>query len=321
MLINCNRFFYIKSLIVLIMFFVIYGCYSENKSVNAEKQSNEKQIKKQFLKLEKKPIGYDLEHNRILRFGKIPSHSSREIVLTHYPLMQYLKKTLKLKDVKLILAPTYKKLTDYLLDGKVDVAWHASLAYPEDMDRGLKAVLQPVRFGVDYYQGLIIAHKDSNIKRLSDFKGKSFAFSEKASASAYFYPHILFFENNIIPEKDFSKVEYIYGHDKIAYSVLYKRVDGGAVYDDARNLIKNKKQRSNLIIVAKTKKIPNEPIVVHKNLPDKWVKRIKEAFLKLKPTDDAIKALNNLDGFKELKGPEYNGVLKDIKLYKEFAKE
>ena len=201
------------------------------------------------------------------------------------------------------------------------MAWHASLVYPEDAHKGLKAILQPIRFKTDYYRGIIIAHKDSNIRYLSDFKDKSFAFSEKGSASAYFYPRILFFENNIIPERDFAKVEYIYGHDKIAYSVLYKKVDGGAIYDDARELIEDPKEREKVIVIEKTKKIPNEPIVVHKNLPKHWVKDIKKAFLNLKKSDDAMKFLKNSDGFQEVTDEEYKPVLEDIKLYKKFLKE
>jgi phosphate/phosphite/phosphonate ABC transporter binding protein len=267
-----------------------------------------------------------VEPLKVLKLGRIPYLDPRKMVRSYESMMEYLKKELQLNEVRLVLTPDYNTLTQFLKEGKVDVAWHGVFAYPKAREMtGARAILTPVWSGKKSYCGIIVARADSNINSLADLKGKSFAFTDKKSASGYFLPTIFLLENNIDPEKDFSRVEYIKKHDNILYNVLYKKFDAGAVYDNSFQLLKNDEERNQLKIVSKTADILNEPIMVRKDLPDELSAKIKAAFLKLSSSDPATKHIlsdiGNLDGFTESCDADYDGVVQMVEKYKSIFEE
>jgi len=257
----------------------------------------------------------------VLKVGRIPYLDPRKMVRNYESMMEYLKNELKITEVRLVLTPDYNAMTQFLKEGKIDVAWHGTFAYPRAREvTGAKAILTPIWSGKKSYCGIIVARADSNINKIEDLKGRSFAFTDKKSASGYFLPKIFLLENKIDPEKDFSKVDYIKKHDNILYNVLYKKFDAGAVYDKAFLLLKNDEERSQLKIVSRTSDILNEPIMVRKDLPDAFTAKIKAAFLKLKSSDPAtapiLKEIGNLDGFVESTDADYESVVKLAEKYK-----
>ncbi len=268
----------------------------------------------------------DTEAITVLKVGRIPYLDPRKMVKNYEKMMEYLKSELRLKEVRLVLTPDYNTLTQFLKEGKIDVAWHGTFAYPKARETtGAKAVLTPIWSGKNSYCGIIVARADSGIEKLSDLKGKSFAYTDKKSASGYFLPTIFLLENNIDPEKDFSKVDYLKKHDNILYNVLYKKFDAGAVYDKAFQLLKNDEERSRLKIVARTPEIYNEPIMVRKDLPDEFTARLKKAFLKLKSSDtetaEILKDIGNIDGFTESSDADYESVVKMVEKYRAVFEE
>ena len=262
----------------------------------------------------------------VLKVGRIPYLDPRKMVRNYEKMMDYLKSELQLKEVRLVLTPDYNTLTQFLKDGKIDVAWHGTFAYPKARETtGAKAILTPIWSGKNNYCGIIVARADSGIEKLSDLKGKSFAYTDKKSASGYFLPTIFLLENNIDPEKDFSKVDYLKKHDNILYNVLYKKFDAGAVYDKAFQLLKNDEERNQLKVIAKTPEIYNEPIMVRKGLPDEFTARLKKAFLKLKSSDtetaEILKDIGNIDGFTESSDADYESVVKMVEKYRTVFEE
>ena len=262
----------------------------------------------------------------VLRVGRIPYLDPRKMVRNHEKLMEYLKNELGIKEARLVLTPDYNELTQFLKDGKVDIAWHGTFAYPRAREiAGGKAILTAIWSKKKKYSGMIVVRADSNIEKLSDLKGKSFAFVDKKSASGYFLPKVFLLEKGINPDKDFSKVEYLKKHDNILYNILYKKVDAGAVYDTAFDLLKNDEERAQLKMLVKTDEILNEPIMVRAGLPESVTAKIKAAFLKLN-SDSAekfvyIKDLGNIDGFAEAADADYDGIVKMVDKYKHVFEE
>jgi phosphate/phosphite/phosphonate ABC transporter binding protein len=260
---------------------------------------------------------------KVLRFGRIPFLDPRKMVKDHEPLMQYLKKTLKLDDCRLVLAPNYEKLTEFLKNGKVDIAWHGTLAYPHAFNAGAgKAVLRPVRYGADNYKGIIIARTDSPINSVKDLKGKSFAYTDPESASGYYYPRITMLKNGLDPDTDLGTTKYVRKHDNILYAILFKRFDAGAVYDDAREHLKNKAERDQLKIIARTPPISNEPIMVSNDLPKDFVEDFVNTMLALKKEDSSqsiiLEATGKTEGFIRASDKDYEELRNDMKIYEEF---
>jgi phosphonate transport system substrate-binding protein len=260
---------------------------------------------------------------RTLRFGRIPFLNSRDMVLGHEGLMSYLERSLGLDEVKLVLTPDYDQLTQYMKDGKIDVAWFGTLNYPKAHDEtGCEAILKVRRFGAVAYRGMIVTRKGSGIKTLSDLKGRTFAFTEPSSASGYFYPRMTLMEAGIDPDKDI-KAQCIKGHDKVVYNVFLGKYDAGAAYDDAREKLSSPQQRKSVIVLAKTKDIPSEPIAVRKGLDSALVKKLKAALLALdasRPEDKEILGrTGNVQGFVEAVDADYDSVREDLRLHEKLS--
>ncbi len=263
---------------------------------------------------------------KVLKVGRIPYLDPRKMVNDHQKILQYLKKELGIEDARLVLTPNYDELNKFLKEGQIDIAWHGTLNYPQArMTTGAKTILMPKRFNKTSYQGMIVVRSDSNINTIADLKGKSFAFVDKKSASGYFFPKMLMLENNIDPDKDISRVEYMKKHDNILYNVLYKKFDAGAVYDDARELLKNDEQRAQIKILAKTAEILNEPIMVRSGLDPEFEKKIVDAFLKLNKdnpeTANVIEHLGNVESFVVAADKDYDEIVTLTQKYQKIFEE
>lgn len=263
---------------------------------------------------------------KVLKLGRIPYLDPRKMVNDHQKILQYLKKELGIEDARLVLTPNYDELNKFLKEGQIDIAWHGTLNYPQArMTTGAKTILMPKRFNKTSYGGIIVVRSDSNINTVADLKGKSFAYVDKKSASGYFFPKMLMLENKIDPDKDISRVEYMKKHDNILYSVLYKKFDAGAVYDDARELLKTDEQRAQIKILAKTAEILNEPIMVRSGLSPEFEKKIVDAFLKLNKdnpeTAHVIENLGNVESFVVAADKDYDEIVTLTQKYRKIFEE
>lgn len=272
-----------------------------------------------------KPLG------RILKMARIPFRNARELVITHEPMMKYLAEKLGVEQVKLISAPDYKGIVDLMNNKQADMAWMGTFNYIDARQlAGVEPLVRPKRFGKSTYGGLIITHVDSKIEQISDLKGRSFAFVDKKSASGYLFPKAAILDEGLNPDKDFSKVSYLKQHDSVCMAVLYQKIDAGAVYDDARIKLKSQEQAKKLKVIKTISKIPNEPIVVSKDLEPEMKEKIKQAFLSLSDSNETGKKVLNMfnkvcadhiEGFEEAGDKDYDLVRKVADLLKDEIKK
>jgi phosphonate transport system substrate-binding protein len=254
-----------------------------------------------------------------LLFGKVPSLNARDMISSHERLMRYLSSRLGGREVRFVLAPDYDQMARYLKDGQIDVGWLGPLNYPKAHEAsGCEAILRVRRPRGDSYRGIIITRADSGIGSLKELKGHTFAFTEPSSASGYFYPRLALLLAGVNPDRDL-KARCLKGHDKVVYNVFLGKFDAGAVYDDARDKLAGPEQRRRIVVLAKTKPIPNEPIVVRKGLDPALIKDLKAALLALddsRPEDKGILGgTGDVAGFVAAGDGDYDQVREDIRLY------
>ena len=259
------------------------------------------------------------EKRAVLRFGKIPALNARDMISGHERLMRYLSDRLGGREVQFVLAPDYDQMARYLKDGRIDVGWLGPLNYPKAHEAsGCEVIARVRRAHGDSYRGIIITRVDSGIRSLKELKGHTFAFTEPSSAAGYFYPRLTLLSAGVNPDRDI-KARCLRGHDKVVYNVFLGEVAAGAVYDDAREKLADPAQRRRLVVLAKTKDIPNEPIVVRKGLDPALVRNLKAALLALdgaRPEDKAIlDHTGNVAGFVAARDSDYDQVREDIRLY------
>ncbi|GAB4016747.1 MAG: phosphate/phosphite/phosphonate ABC transporter substrate-binding protein [Bdellovibrio sp.] len=189
---------------------------------------------------------------------------------------------------------------------------------------GAQAKLRVVRYGHDYYQGMIVANADSGINTVSDLKGKKFAFVDPSSTSGYMFPLKILKDNGV----ELGNTTYAMKHDNVVTMVYQKQVDAGAAYYSAPGddgSIRDARQRvqtqfpdvaEKVKIVAITEKIPNDPFVFRKGLPEEVTSKFIAALKKYLETENGKNTFKNIysvDGVIDASDADYNGLRDMVK--------
>lgn len=233
------------------------------------------------------------EQGRQERQGKksqIPSERTLEV-----------QKSMRVTSFDFQIAKNYEELVDWLVQGKLDMAYLSPLAYLEAVERGAK--VEPLVAAIDkhtrqpWYRACIIVKKDSPIKTLKDLKGKRIAFVDKSSTSGYLMPLATFNKLGIDSNRDFAQILYAGSH-----SLSMAALEDGTVDAAATNISSYlKRQKSgkltpeNSRVLWESAPIPNSPIVVSQKLAPEFLLDLKQAFI------------NSPDGIEDIMGIESTG--------------
>jgi phosphonate transport system substrate-binding protein len=128
-----------------------------------------------------------------------------------------------------------------------------------------------------------------------DIAGKTFAFNDPNSTSGYLVPSAFFMmEMGVDPQKHFSKVTFSGSHEASILAVAAKKVEVASTnLPDLQQLTReNKVPRGGLRVIWVSKLIPNDPIVVRKDLPPSLKQAVQESLITMKA--------RNPEGFKEI---------------------
>lgn len=258
-----------------------------------------------------------------IRMALVPSLDTQKLVISGEKLAVLLKKETGL-NYKISVPTSYAAVISAMGASNVDVGWLSPLPYVIAHDQyGVEVILTTVRNKSTKYFSAIIARTDTGINKLSDLKGKKFAYGDPVSTSGSIYPKNLIRTSGYDPEKFFSNVIYAGAHDKVVMAVYNKQVDGGAIYggvvSDARekvvDIIKDVMQKTH--VIARSIEIPNDTVSVRKGLPPGLVKKIRDGLMKVASSDEgriAVMSLYGIDGFVIAKDSDYDSVRKVAKI-------
>jgi phosphonate transport system substrate-binding protein len=224
--------------------------------------------------------------------GFVPSENLQNILKKTRPVIDALHKELKLQVVPFV-ATDYTGIIEAMRANKLDVAFFAPGAYVlAEKKANALVILKAERKGKAYFYASIIAHRDSGIRKLTDLKGKTFAYVDPASTSGGIYPKVMFLNAGINPDRDFTRVIYAGGHDAAVLAVLNKKVDAAATFsndtkgEDASwtQFLTKPGEVDNIVPIAYSKPIPSDLIAVNKRLDTALVQRIRQVFTGMSAT-------------------------------------
>jgi phosphonate transport system substrate-binding protein len=254
-----------------------------------------------------------------IKMAMVPSLDTQKLIASGEKLAVLLEKETGLK-FKVSVPPSYTTVVTAMGAGQVDVGWLSPIPYVIAHDRyGVEPILMTVRDQSTQYWSFIIARTDTGISKLSDLKGKKFAFGDPVSTSGSIYPKHLLRTNGYDPEKFFSQVIYAGAHDKVVMSVYNKQVDAGAIYggvaSDAREkvvgVIPDIMQKTK--VIAKSAAIPNDTVSVRAGLPKDIVEKIKNGLINVAKSDEgrlSVMDLYGIEGFVPADDSDYDSVRK-----------
>ena len=228
-------------------------------------------------------IAADPSWPKEITFAVLSTESAPEITRRWIPILEQLQKDLGIK-VKHVTATDYRGTIEALKFKKAEVGWLGPKAYVEASNNNY-ANVEPIakmkaQSGSLGYRSCLIAIADSDIFSPEDIGGKTFAFNDPNSTSGYLLPMTFFItEMGVDPKRHFSKLTFSGSHEASVLAVANKKVEVASTnLPDMQQLTREGKvARGALRVIWVSKLIPNDPVVVRKDLPASLRSAIQES--------------------------------------------
>ena len=258
--------------------------------------------------------------DHLIQFYFVPSRDTASLRTNAKKLLEYLATESDLHFEKPQIPKSYEPVVEAFGKEEADVAMINSLGYVmAHVKYGARAKLRVNRIGNTSYRGQIITNVNSDVEKIKDLNGKTFAFTDQSSTSGYLFPQRMLLDQNVrIKQKIFAL-----SHDKVVESVYHGTAQAGATYyiepgpngeiRDARSLLLDRYPdiAQKVVIIALTDPIPNDPLAFRKEVRSEIVDRITAALLKYSLTNEGKKVLYDLysiEGFTEASDDDYVGL-------------
>jgi phosphonate transport system substrate-binding protein len=233
-----------------------------------------------------------------ITFALLSTESAPEIARRWGPILAQLEKDLGVK-IKHVSATDYRGTIEALKFRKAEIGHLGPKSYVEASNNNY-ANVEPIAQlqlanGSLGYRSCLIVHADSDLFSPEDMAGKTFAFNDPNSTSGYLVPSAFFLmEMGIDPKKHFSKVTFSGSHEASILAVASKKVEVASTnLPDLQQLTREGKvPRGALRVIWVSKLIPNDPIVVRKDLPASLKHAFQESLVSMRG--------RNPEAFKEI---------------------
>lgn len=219
-----------------------------------------------------------------------PYKSSSALIKAFSPLADYLSLKLNL-DVDLQISSSYHSHVDRLGNNQVDVAYLGPASYVLLVDKfGSKPILaRQLINGQPFFQGKIIARRDSPVNSLQALLGKRFAFGDPSSTMSHLVPRYMLIKAGLGTEK-LSEHQFLGSHDNVALGVLTGDFDAGAV----KEAVFYKYQSRGLKALATTPSIPEHLFVARSDLATETILELRRSLVGMDETEEGRRALASI---------------------------
>src|SRR5215475_5211845 len=248
-----------------------------------------------------------------LTFALLSTESAPEVTRRWEPILAQLEKDLGVK-VKHVMASDYRGTIEALKFKKAEIGHLGPKSYVEATNDNYANVEPVVQIrhsnGSLGYRSCLIVHADSDIFSPEDIGGKTFAFNDPNSTSGYLVPMTMFLnEMGVNPKEYFSKLTFSGSHEASILAVTNKKVEVASTnLPDIQQLTKEGKiPRGALRVIWVSKLIPNDPIVVRKDLPDSLRQAIQVSLASMKEQHPEVFAAAGsiIGGFQKVDDAQY----------------
>lgn len=146
-----------------------------------------------------------------LVIGLIPEMNVFKQMERFRPLSEYLSEKTGVK-VRLTILSRYGGIIKRFRSHHLDGAFFGSFTGAAAIEiLGVEPIARPINLdGSSTYHGYIFVRKDSNIRKVSDMKGKKMVFVAKATTAGYVFPVAYFKENGVKDINSFFSEYYFF---------------------------------------------------------------------------------------------------------------
>jgi phosphonate transport system substrate-binding protein len=245
------------------------------------------------------------DHN-VLVLGRISDDPK-----SHYeqlkPLLDYVVPRMAdvgITEGRVLMARDVQQMLSYIRRGRVDwVTETTATAMLLQRRAGAEPLLLTERDGVSVYRTVYFVHRDSGITGLEELRGRSIAFQNRSSTSAYFVPATALLGLGIPMEILLSPMDrpapgsigYVFARSELNLSSwVHKRlVDAGAMsnIDWLNESRVPPSYRRDLVVIGETPPYPRALEMVRGDLDGAVKRRLREVLLEAADDPDAREAL------------------------------
>jgi phosphonate transport system substrate-binding protein len=182
---------------------------------------------------------------------------------------------------KLRVGQSYNAVVEAMCSGSADIAFFGPVSYVQARQRGCAELLAvAVENGKSIYYAGIFARADSDIATIADLKGKSVAFGDINSASAFVFPMAMILDAKLDPIRDLRSIRLTGSHANSLAALTQKQVDAASLSFESFEKAINQGAASSrdIKVVARSVAIPNPPLGMSTKLSLEMKKKLKEAF-------------------------------------------
>ncbi len=248
----------------------------------------------------------------LLRVGVTPTNGKTTGALFE-PLAAYLEKERGIR-ATFVSAASYDEVTAALERGELEAAFLSPLSYVKARGKLPAALLATAaRSGSPTYLGYLVARASDRLDSLASLRGKRIAYVERGSTSGYLCPRALVRSRGLDPDTFFGASKFFGNHAAVIEGVAKGEADVGATasafVDPER--FDRVKEADDLVVVAKTARIPLDAAVVHERLSKRLGKRWLDALIAFSGSPEASDALSRtwgVSGFVGADDRRYDGL-------------
>lgn len=244
----------------------------------------------------------------VLRVGMIPDVNPSKLVRDSRPLVRYLERKTGAK-VALTVPTNYAAVVEALANDQLDFAYLGGFTFVQAHNRS--GVVPLVQRDTDQrFHSLFITQTASDLKRLQDLKGRTFAFGDVNSTSGHLMPAYFMRKSGLDPRRDLQEVLYTGGHDATALAVANGKVAAGAMDETVYRKLMEKGTitQEQVRVFYTTPPFFDYVWVARKGLDPKLQKKLTDAYLSLserRAEDRALLELLRGKRFVKAKAEDY----------------
>lgn len=249
---------------------------------------------------------------QVFRVSAIPDEAPTELQRKFKPLGTYLEKKLGMK-VEFTPVTDYAASVEGLINNKLDMVWFGGFTFIQAKIRSKDKVIPLVQREEDEKFKSVFITSKSDINKLDDLKGKTFAFGSESSTSGHLMPRSYLLQAKVNPDTDMKRIAFSGAHDATVAAVAGGKVDAGALNISVweKLLAQNKVDTKQVRVFYTTPGYYDYNWSVRSDMPAELRKKITEAFLALdpgKPEDKEILDLQRASRFIPTKAENYKAI-------------
>ncbi|MFW6323557.1 MAG: phosphate/phosphite/phosphonate ABC transporter substrate-binding protein [Desulfovibrionales bacterium] len=228
-------------------------------------------------------------------YAYLPQYSHSVSYERHRLLLEYLREKTGLA-IRQVFPDTFEDHVRMVERGEIDISFTNPFVYirlAKEGSRAFARIIEPS--GRPDFRCRIICRADnSDIRKLSDVKGKSWIAVDPYSAGGYLFGLGYFLDHNITPG-DFSEIDFSPGpggkQEKVVLAVHAGKYDIGTIRDGTLSILRGKIDLSQIRVLAETPFYPGWVYSSRLGLDDGIVSRIAQAMFDLSMEEPEMAAI------------------------------